>query len=69
LKLLRYGALKSIGVEELLEHLVKPRRSVFTFQIATGILWNLGHKRRYRTFGEYLNALLRHYVEPPCVEG
>jgi len=69
LKLLRYGASKSISAEKLLGHLVKPRRYIFTLQIVAGILWNLGYKHRYRAFGECFNALLRHYVELSCVEG
>jgi len=68
LKLLRYGTSKSIGTEKLLGHMVKPWRSVFTLQIAAGITWNLGYKHRYRTFGEYLNALLRLYIEHSCIK-
>jgi len=71
LKLLRYGASKSISAEKLLGHLVKPWRSVFILQMATTIMWNLGimNRNRYRTFGEYFNALLRRYVELSCIEG
>jgi len=68
LKLLRYGASKSIGAEKLLGHLVKPWRSVLALQIATGILWNLGYRRKYKTFGEYFNAPLGLYIERSCVE-
>jgi len=69
LELLRYGASKSISAEELLGYLVKPWGSVFTLQIAAGIIWNLGSKRTYEAFGKYFNALLRHYVELFCIKG
>jgi len=69
LKLLRYGASKSISAEELLGYLVKPWRSVLMLQIAAEAMWNLGYKHTYEAFGKYFNALLRHYVELSCIEG
>jgi len=68
LKPMEYGTLKSIGVEELLGYLVKHGRFFFALQTAAGVLWNLDYKHRYRAFGEYFNALLRHYVELPRIE-
>jgi len=69
LKLLRYGASRSISAEEFLGYLLKPWRSYFTLQIAAGITWNLSYKRKCRTFSEYFNSLLKQYVELSCGEG
>jgi len=69
LRLLRCGASKkSIGAEKLLGHVVKPWGSVLALQIVAGIMWSLGYKHRYRTFGEYFNSLLKQYLELPCAE-
>jgi len=56
LRLLRYGISESTSADELLEHLVKPRRSAFALWIAAKMLWKLSYRRGYRKFGEYFNA-------------